>query len=142
MSINFIHTVTPEVHLNTSMSNNVAKTGSSVNVICTAESYPLADDTNDYLMKHPHNTPIGKVLLPGGNGVEHRITTATKERDAGNYECSVNVTLTEYPGKPLDSEVVVVNLRIYGKSNLLIGALFILHVLTCTRTMNNMLVHV
>ena len=112
MFYNSIHTVTPAVHLSTSASNNVAKSGSSVNVICTAESYPPADSVSDYLMKHPRNTSIDKHLLPRMDGVVHRIVAATKERDAGKYECTVNVTLD---GKPLDSNVAVVNLRVYGK---------------------------
>ena len=115
MSYNSIHTVTPKVHLNTSASNNVAKSGSSVNVICTAESYPPADNVSDYLMKHPKDKSIEKELLPGMNGVVHKIVAATKERDAGEYECSANVTLDEYPGKPLDSNVATLNLRVYGK---------------------------
>ena len=51
------------------------------------------------------------------DGVVHRIIAATKERDAGEYECSVNVTLDKYPNRPLDSEVAVTNLRVYGKLN-------------------------
>ena len=93
----------------------MAKSGSSVNIICTAESYPPADSVSDYLMKHPHNTPIVKDLLPGMDGVVHRIVAATKEQDAGEYECTVIVTLDEYPGKHLDSEIAVTNLRVYGK---------------------------
>ena len=112
MFYNSIHTVTPVVHLNTSASNNVTKSGSSVNVICTAESYPPADSVSDYLMKHPRNTSIDKHLLPRMDGVVHRIVAATKERDAGKYECTVNVTLD---GKPLDSNVANVTLRVYGK---------------------------
>ena len=112
---NFIHTVNPKVQLSTSAFNNVAKSGSSVNVICTAESYPPADSVSNYLMKHPKNTFIEKDLLPGMNGVVHKIVAATKERDAGEYECSVNVILDVYPGKPLDSDVAIVNLRVYGK---------------------------
>ena len=115
MSYNFIHTVTPVAHLSTSTPNNVTKSGSSVNVTCTAESYPPADSVSDYLIKHPRNTSIDKRLLPGMYGVVHRIVAATKERDAGKYECSVNVTLDVYPGKPLDSNVAIVNLRVYGK---------------------------
>ena len=44
----------------------------------------------------------------------YKIVAATKEQNAGEYECSVNVTLDEYPGKPLDSEVAVINLTVYG----------------------------
>ena len=110
----FIHAVNPKVHLSTSASNNVVKSGTSVSVICKAESYPPADSVNDYLMKHPHNTPIEKELLPGMDGVVHRIFSATKEQDKGQYECSVNVTLAEYPNKPLKSELAVANLTVYG----------------------------
>ena len=94
----------------------MAKSGSSVDVICTAESYPPAVNVSNYLMRHPHNTFIEKELLPGMDGAVHKIAAATKEQDAGEYECSVNVTLAEYPGKPLDSSVAIVNLRVYGKS--------------------------
>ena len=114
MSCNILYAVTPRVHLTTSTYDNVAKSGSNINIVCTAESYPPADNISEYLMKHPHNTSIEKELLSGMNGVVHKIITANKDRDAGKYECSVNVTLDEYPGKPLDSEVAVVNLTIYG----------------------------
>ena len=92
----------------------MAKSGSSVNIICTAESYPPADSVSDYLIKHPHNISIEKELLPEMDGIVHKIVAATKQRDAGEYECSVNVTLDEYPGKPLDSEVAAINLTVYG----------------------------
>ena len=114
MSCNLIFTVTPRVHLTTSTYDNVAKSGSNINIVCTAESYPPADNVREYLMKHPHNTSIEHEPLLGKDGVVHKIVAATKDRDAGKYECSVNVTLAEYPGKPLDSEVAVVNLTIYG----------------------------
>ena len=48
----------------------------------------------------------------------HRIISANKEHDKGRYECSVNVTLDEYPNKPLDSEVAVANLTVYGEYTL------------------------
>ena len=116
----FIHTVNPKVRLNTSAYNNVAKSGSSVNVICTADSYPPADNVSDYLMKHPKDQSIEKDMLPGMDGVVHRITSesANKEHDKGIYKCSVNVTLDEYPNKPLDSEVAVANLTVYGRYTL------------------------
>ena len=61
-------------------------------------------------------------------GVVHKIVAATKDRDAGEYECSVNVTLKEYSGKPLDSNVATITLSVYGK-------LYILHSTHFTTTM-------
>ena len=69
-------------------------------------------------MKHPKDQSIEKDLLPGKDGVVHRIISANKVHDKGTYECSVNVTLDEYPNKPLDSEVAVANLTVYGKYTL------------------------
>ena len=106
------YAVKPRVTLN--VSSPVAKTGSSVNVTCMAESYPPADSMDNYQMKHPLNTPINRTFLPM-HGVVHIITAASKERDAGIYECAVSVTLEEYT-TPLQSDNVRANLLIYGES--------------------------
>ena len=65
-------------------------------------------------MKHPKNTPITRVLLPGMNGVVHIITSADKTLDAGEYECTVNVSLREY-SIPLQSDNEIANLTVYGE---------------------------
>ena len=96
------------------ISSEVAKTGSSVNVTCMAESYPPANNVNNFQMKHPKNTPINRVLLPGMNGVTHIITSANKTFDAGEYECTVNVSMEEYP-RPLQSDIAVATLIVYGE---------------------------
>ena len=79
----------PEVHLH--ISNNVTKSGSAVNIICTAESYPPAENVSNYQMRHPKDYDILIKALPGKNGVIHRITAVSKERDAGEslYRCIV-----------------------------------------------------
>ena len=111
----YIHAVKPRVTLN--VSSPVAKTGSSVNVTCMAESYPLANSVDNFQMKHPLNTLINRTFLPM-HGVVHIIAAASKERDAGIYECAVSVTLEEYT-TPLQSDNVRANLLIYGESCLL-----------------------
>ena len=92
----------------------VARSGSSVNVTCTAEGYPPANNEDNYNMKHPKDHDIEKVLLPEKNGVVHIITDASKERDSGEYECTVTVRLEGYTA-PLQSDNVVTNLVVYGQ---------------------------
>ena len=91
----------------------MARSGSSVNVTCTAESYPPANSEDNYRMKHPKDHEIKKVLLPEKNGVVHIITNASKERDSGEYECTVTVRLEVYTAS-LQSENIVTNLVVYG----------------------------
>ena len=79
-----------------------------------AESYPPANSEDNYRMKHPRDHDIEKVLLPEKNGVVHIITNASKERDSGEYECTVIVTLEGYP-TPLQSNNVFSNLSVYGQ---------------------------
>ena len=93
----------------------MAKSGRGVNITCTAESYPPAQSTDDYKMKHPRNTPISQKLLPAKNGVVHTITAASKETDAGVYQCAVSVTLEEYPNQSLQSKNDIAILTVYGK---------------------------
>ena len=108
-----IHTVRPVAHLH--ISNEVVKLGSGVNITCTAESYPRANRSSNYLLKHPWNTSISQEeLLSGKNGVVHTITAA-KDIDEGEYECTVTVTLEEYPNHPLQSNNEIAKLTVYGK---------------------------
>ena len=111
-------TVMPRAYFN--ISSQVAKTGSGVNITCMSESYPPATDVDNYQMKHPNNTPITKVLIPEGNGVVHIISAASKGQDAGEYLCTVHVTLSflEYPDILLQSDVVSTKLTLYGEFNI------------------------
>ena len=108
----YIHptAVKPVVHLNVSQS--VAKSGSSVTVTCTAESYPAADNASNFKLKHPLNTPISGEFLPGMNGIVHTIDRADSG-DSGQYECIVIVTRDGYS---LQSEAKLV-LTVYGELN-------------------------
>ena len=110
--------VIPRAYFN--ISSQVAKTGSGVNITCMSESYPPATDVDNYQMKHPNNTPITKVLIPGGNGVVHIISAASKEQDAGEYLCTVHVTLRflEYPDILLQSDAASAKLTVYGEFNI------------------------
>ena len=102
--------VKPVVHLNVSQS--VAKSGSSVTVTCTAESYPAPDNASDFKLKHPLNTPISGEYLPGMNGIVHTIDRADSG-DSGQYKCIVTVTRDGYN---LQSEAKLV-LTVYGELN-------------------------
>ena len=106
--------VKPVVHLHVSQS--VAKSGSNVTVTCTAESYPAADNANNFELKHPLNTQITQDPLSDMNGVFHIIKSVDRERDSGEYECTVSVTLPEYPDQHLQSNAKI-NLIVYGKLN-------------------------
>lgn len=106
----------PVAHLH--ILNDVTKSGSAVNIICTAESYPPAENTSNYQMRHPKDRNIPIEALPEKNGVIHRITAASKERDAGEYECTVIITMDEYPGSSLQSNNDVAHLTVYGRFNL------------------------
>ena len=113
----YISTVKPKVQLYTSVL--VARSGSSVNVICKADSYPPANSEDNYHMKHPRDHDINAILLSKKNGVVHVITNASKEMDSGEYECTVIVELDEY-STPLQSDNVLTNLTVYGKFQLCI----------------------
>ena len=78
-----------------------------------AESYPPANTVGNYLMRHPRDKDIDRLLLPGKNGVVHIISGAS-ENDSGEYECTVTVTLHEY-STPLQSDNVFANLVVYGE---------------------------
>ena len=95
----------------------VARSGSSVNVTCKAESYPHANSEDNYHMKHPRDRDINAILLPERNGVVHIITNVSKEIDSGEYECTVNVELDEY-STPLQSDNVLTNLTVHGEFQL------------------------
>ena len=101
----------PKVQLNTSVP--VARLGMSVNVTCTAESYPPANTIANYLMRHPRDQEITTVLLPGKNGVVH-IVSGASENDSGDYECTVTVTLDEY-STSLQSDTAITKLTVYGE---------------------------
>ena len=106
----------PVAHLH--ILNNVTKSGSAVNIICTAESYPPAENVNNYQMRHPKDRNISIETLPEKNGVIHKITAASKKKDAGEYECTVSITMDEYPGISLQSKINLAHLTIYGASGL------------------------
>ena len=91
----------------------MARSGSSVNITCTAEGYPPARSVSNYHMKHPKNKEIDRVLLPNMSGVVHIITEASVEVDSGGYECTVIVTLDAYPNKSLQSDKSYTNLIVY-----------------------------
>ena len=91
----------------------MARLGSSVNVTCVAESYPPANTVGNYLMRHPRDKDVDRVLLPGKNGVVHIISGASGN-DSGEYECTVTVKLDEY-STPLQSDNVNASLVVYGE---------------------------
>ena len=109
------------------VSQSVAKSGSSVTVTCTAESYPAADNASNFELKHPLNTPISQDLLSDMNGVFHIIKSVDRERDFGEYECTVSVILPEYPDQHLQNNAKI-NLIVYGKLNF--SLIYIIHTIS------------
>ena len=107
----YTHTVEPSVKL--SLSPKVVRVGSSVDVICRAESYPPANNEDNYQIRHPHNKNISHMLLEDGSGVVHQIQAANKKEDTGEYECTVTLTLSDY-GERIQSELYKANLTVYG----------------------------
>ena len=85
----YTHIVEPRVNL--SLSPKVVMVGSSVDVICRAESYPPANSEGNYQMRHPQNKNISQMLLEDGSGVLHQIQAANKKEDTGEYECTVTL---------------------------------------------------
>ena len=101
---------------------NVTRSGGSVNVTCTAESYPPANTVGNYLMEHPLNKPITRMLLQNKSGVVHTIQSAENGHDEGVYKCTVSVQLPT--GDFIQSnDISEAYLTVYGEfvNSLLIG---------------------
>jgi hypothetical protein len=93
-------------------SNNIIKSGSTVNVTCEAEGYP-----SDFIFKVTHEDhQIQTIHLPGGKGVYFVIESASKN-DSGKYACFPEATLPEYPNDPLQGNAAIVYLTVYGELN-------------------------
>jgi hypothetical protein len=89
-------------------SNNIIKSGSTVNVTCEAEGYP-----SDFIFKVTHEDhQIQTIHLPGGKGVYFVIESASKN-DSGKYACFPEATLPEYPNDPLQGNAAIVYLTVY-----------------------------
>ena len=70
---------------------------SSVNVTCTAVSYPQALPDTDYAIQHPAGTTLTHThIAPGVDGVIYAIDSAV-DSDIGIYECHVTVYCMERP---------------------------------------------
>ena len=107
----FHHAVTPQVSL--TISQPVAKLGSSVNISCTAKSFPPANDTSFFHLLSPQN----RRLYPNqsasvGTGVEYHIAHVNKSH-GGEYRCFVNV---EGYLEDLQSNTVGKELTVYSES--------------------------
>ena len=99
----------PDVTL--TFSNTMVKVGTSVNVTCTAQSYPPANLTSYYHLQHPSGVTVNAIhRTPGVDGVVHSIETVTSE-DGGEYDCVVMVVVG------MQSDTIKANLTVYyGKS--------------------------
>ena len=106
------HAVVPEVTL--TFSNTMVKAGTSINVTCTAQSYPPAIPT-DYQLQHSSGVTVNTThRTPGGDGVVYPIETVTSE-DGGEYECIVTVGSEQL--QRLQSDTIRASLTVYyGKS--------------------------
>ena len=78
----FSITVYPEISL--IFSSNPVRIGSSVNITCTAVSYPQA---TDYIIQHPSGVTV-TLTTAGTSGVIYEIGGAV-ENDNGIYKCHV-----------------------------------------------------
>ena len=85
-----------------------------MNVTCTAESYPPADQKEFYKFQHPAGiTVVPTHLTTGVDGVIHEIPSANSS-DGGEYDCSVTVEgLVGDKNESMDSETVQKNLTVY-----------------------------
>jgi len=105
------HAVSPQVSL--TISQPVAKLGSSVSIVCTAKSYPPANDTSFFHLSSPHDPNFSSNQSAAvGTGVEYHINHVTRS-DGGEYGCVV--IIEGYP-QALQSNTVKQNLTVYGKS--------------------------
>ena len=86
-----------------------------MNITCTVESYPSADKAINYKLIHSQADPIQIQILPSGKGIYHTIDSASKEQDAGKYECVVSLSLDEYPNSTLQSDRAEASLTVYGE---------------------------
>lgn len=104
--------MTPVVSL--TFSKPRVKAGESVNVTCTAESYPPADQKEFYSLQHPAGiTVVPTHLTTGVDGVIHEIPSANSS-DSGEYDCVVTVTaLVGDKNESMASETVQKNLTVY-----------------------------
>ena len=93
------------------ISQPVAKLGSSVSIVCTAESYPPANETSFFHLSSPLDPNFSSNQSASvGTGVEYHIANVTRS-DGGEYSCVVIIE-----GYPLQSNAVKQNLTVYGKS--------------------------
>ena len=106
------HAVVPDVTL--TFSNTMVKVGTSVNVTCTAQSYPPANLTSYYQLQHPSGVTVNAIYrTPEVDGVVHPIETVTSE-DGGEYDCIVTVVVGS---EQLQSDTIRASLTVYyGKS--------------------------
>ena len=93
----------PQISLN--FSSNHVRIGSSVNVTCTAVSYPLADPETDYIIQHPTGLAVVHTYIaPGMDGVIHEIERVTDE-DGGEYNC--HVILNNYISSETEAHLTI-----------------------------------
>ena len=78
-------TVYPEISL--TFSTNPVMISSTVNVTCTAVSYPQADPHTDYIIQHPSGVTV-TLTTAGTSGVIYEIGGAM-DNDNGIYKCHV-----------------------------------------------------
>ena len=108
----YLSLVNPLVEL--TISNEHAANGSSVNVTCTAKSFPQADQISNYtLTPQPDGTNLS--MLPNATGVYFTIPSVNKEEHARTYGCVVTVFLN---GERLQSDQAEGTLNIYGEYNI------------------------
>lgn len=92
--------------------------GSSVNVTCTAKSYPPADQKEYYFLQHPRGVTLEPTHLSSGvDGVIYEISSANSN-DGGEYSCLVSITeLVDDGFITIQSEIVQAYLLVYGKNS-------------------------
>ena len=93
-----------------------------MNVTCTAESYPPADQKKFYSLQHPVGiTVVPTHLTTGVDGVIYEIPSANSS-DSGEYDCVVIVTkLVDNETMSVTSHPVYNNLSVYyGKLRLML----------------------
>ena len=97
--------VNPNVTM--SASKTVVKLGSSVNITCTADGYPLANHLSYFELHDPTNNDTKLTL--NGTTVTYHISNVSR-LDGGEYDCTVTQELME-----ILQGSSKLNLTVYGK---------------------------
>ena len=98
----------PKISL--TFSKNPVRIGSSVNVTCTAVSYPQANPHTDYVIQHPDGVTLTHTLIASGiSGIIYEIDGAM-DNDNGTYKCHVIIIrMDRIMTSEIEGDLTVIN---------------------------------